>query len=297
MTASSAIRPQSLPGRTFLAVILLTWTAAPAFASDSPIYEVVCERCQLKLIDRVTLTGRASGVIVSLPREGDPVKEGAIVVQLDDRLPRLQRDLAEKEVANDVDLRYSEKSRDVASLELRKALLAREKEEYAFSDMEVQRLQLAAQRAELAVEQVLHDLDVKKLQAELAEVSLDHYRVPSPIDGVVSQRLKSVGESVVEGEAIVEIINTDTLRVDGYVSVEHAWRIRRGGAVTLQLEIPDVDLPVEQETFAGKIVFVDSEVDPVTSKIHIWAEIENRDGLLRAGLHGRMTVTLDKPQP
>ncbi|MFG0336163.1 MAG: efflux RND transporter periplasmic adaptor subunit [Maioricimonas sp. JB049] len=278
-----------------LAVMLCAAAVAPASGSESPVYEVVCERCQLRLIDRVTLTGRASGVIESLPREGDPVKEGTIVVQLDDRLPRLQRDLAEKQVANDVDLRYSEKSHDVASLELRKALAAREKEEFAFSEMEVQRLQLAAQRAELAVEQVLHDLEVKKLQAELAEVSLDQYRIPSPFDGIVSQRFKSVGESVVEGEAIVEIVNTDTLRVDGYVGVEHAWRIRRGGAVTLQLEIPDVDLPVEQETFSGKIVFVDSVVDPVTSKIHIWAEIENRDGLLRAGLHGRMTVTLDKP--
>lgn len=295
MTSARVSQRDRLFVRMLSAVTLLLACAATADAADPGADTVVCERCQLKVIHRVTLTGRASGVITGLPREGDPVKEGGIVVQLDDRLPRLRAELADREVANDVDLRFSEKSRDVASLELRKALSAREREEFAFSEMEVERLQLAAQRADLAVEQVLHDLEVKKLQAELAVVDLERYRITSPFDGVVTQRLKSVGESVVEGEAIIEIVNTDTLRVDGYVSVEHAWRIRRGGPVSLQLEIPDVDLPVEKETFAGKIVFVDAEVDPVTSKIHIWAEVQNRDDLLRAGLHGRMTVTLDKP--
>ena len=295
MTSARVSQRDRLFGRMLSAVTLLLVCAATADAADRKADTVVCERCQLKLIDRVRLTSQTSGVIVSLPREGDPVKKGEIVVQLDDRLPRLRKDLAEKELANDVDLRFSQKSRDVAALEFRKALSAREREEYAFSEMEVERLQLAAQRAELAVEQVLHDLEVKKLQAELARVDLERYQIVSPFDGVVSQRLKSVGESVIEGEEVIEIVNTETLRVDGYVSVAHAWRIRRGAPVRLQLEIPDLDLPVEQETFAGQIVFVDAEVDPVTSRIHIWAEIQNRDGLLRAGLHGRMTVTLDKP--
>jgi multidrug efflux pump subunit AcrA (membrane-fusion protein) len=43
--------------------------------------------------------------------------------------------------------------------------------------------------------------------------------------------------------------------------------------------------------FAGKIVFVSPEVDPITGQVRIWAEIDNRDGRLRPGQPAQMVVS------
>jgi macrolide-specific efflux system membrane fusion protein len=51
-----------------------------------------------------------------------------------------------------------------------------------------------------------------------------------------------------------------------------------------------IDPGGEQNTFAGKIVFVSPEVDPITGQVRIWAEIDNRDGRLRPGQPARMAV-------
>ncbi len=42
------------------------------------------------------------------------------------------------------------------------------------------------------------------------------------------------------------------------------------------------------------MVFVSPEVDPVNGQARIWAEVENRGGELRPGLHGKLSIA---PQP
>ena len=52
-----------------------------------------------------------------------------------------------------------------------------------------------------------------------------------------------------------------------------------------------VNLPGRpQAEFEGEIVFVSPEVNPVNGEVRIWAEIENKDRLLRPGLQGTLAI-------
>ena len=45
-----------------------------------------------------------------------------------------------------------------------------------------------------------------------------------------------------------------------------------------------------QRQIAGVIRFVSPEVDPVTGQVRVWAEMDNRQGLLRPGERGALQL-------
>jgi multidrug efflux pump subunit AcrA (membrane-fusion protein) len=52
-----------------------------------------------------------------------------------------------------------------------------------------------------------------------------------------------------------------------------------------------LDLPRRGKAeFPGKIVFVSPEINPVNGQVRIWAEVDNKDGILKPGLRTRMTL-------
>ncbi len=42
--------------------------------------------------------------------------------------------------------------------------------------------------------------------------------------------------------------------------------------------------------FAGHIVFVNPEIDPLNSQVRVWAEVENPDLKLRPGMQATLTI-------
>ena len=66
--------------------------------------------------------------------------------------------------------------------------------------------------------------------------------------------------------------------------------------VRVMPEVEGDDLPIEREVFDGRISFVDSEIDPATRTCRVFAEVENRGGLLRSGLECRMEID-QRPHP
>src|SRR5208283_5470360 len=87
----------------------------------------------------------------------------------------------------------------------------------------------------------------------------------------------------------------DRMRVTGYLDVSDAWHVRPKQTVRVMPELEGVDLPIEREVFEGQITFVDCEIDPKTRTCRVFAEVENRDDLLRSGLECRMEIDLRNP--
>jgi multidrug efflux pump subunit AcrA (membrane-fusion protein) len=104
-----------------------------------------------------------------------------------------------------------------------------------------------------------------------------------------------LGEVATLGSPIYKVDAIDRMRVTGYLDAGDAWRVRRGQAVRITPELEGSDLPIEREVFAGAITFVDSEIDPKTRTCRVFAEVENRGGLLRSGLDCRMEIDLRNP--
>lgn len=268
--------------------LIIPSVAAEKQRDSSPI---TLNRCRIKLIDNVLLASDRAGILAFVePEEGDSVTSGQQVAGLRDEVAVARLAITEKQAENDIEVRYAVKAAEVAEAEHEKAVEANRRVRGAVPEVEVRRLKLAAERSVLQIEQAKHQLEINRLNRDEASAELQTYRIVAPFDGTVTRVYKSRGEAVQQGDPILELASTRRVRVEGYVELADVWKVRPGARVEVQLAVPEVELEIEQATFEGRIVFVDVNVQPVTRQVRVWAEVSNREDILRAGLAARMTI-------
>lgn len=269
--------------------ILAAMAAQAGEGSESA--SVVVGRCRITFVDQVTLASLRDGIMDYIgPKEGDRVDAGEPVAKLLDLKVRAEHAVAESRAASDVDVRFMQKSAEFTKLEYDKAVDANRRAPGAFPEIDLLRLKLAYEKATLQTEKAQSDLQINRLVRDAAEAELRMHRLEAPFRGIVTRVFKSRGESVRTGEPVLQIVNLDRVRVEGYISVKDGWKVRPGDRVTVQVEIPEADLEIEQRSFPGAISFVDVAVEPVSGQVRIFAEVDNPEHLLRAGLSARMTI-------
>ena len=106
--------------------------------------------------------------------------------------------------------------------------------------------------------------------------------------------LKYPGEAVRQGDPIVALVSTKRVRVEGEIDVRGSWQVRRGNAVTVEIDLDDAPPEIKGRTFEGRLVYVDPTVDAISLTVRVWAEVDNPDGLLKAGLGATMTIFPDR---
>src|SRR5690606_14550823 len=114
------------------------------------------------------------------------------------------------------------------------------------SDLTLRAHRLAAEKALLQLEQAETALEIEKLRRDETVERLRLHKVIAPIDGQVRTVFKKHGQSVAEGEPILELVNTNRVKVEGYIHLKDLDSVRAGSSVTVQLDIPDVDLAIER---------------------------------------------------
>ncbi len=107
---------------------------------------------------------------------------------------------------------------------------------------------------------------------------------------MVTKRYKSAGEAVRQGDIILKIESTSRLHVEGRINVKDMFQVKRGDKVKVQLNIPGLKLPKEQQELEGVVKLVDLTVEPVLQKVRVVAEVQNPDDILKAGLPTTMTI-------
>ena len=284
---------------------LLVVATSLAICTTAKSGEVQVPSVLIKLVEQVEVPARQSGALEEVGvNEGDMVEAGALLakiedadVQLDMRRANLELAAARKQAENDVKVRFARKSLEVAEAEQRRALDSQKRLSQSVSQSELDQLRLIAQRHTLEVEQAQFEMELaqttrelKENELELAEHGIRQRRITAPLAGLVTQVNRHRGEWVEPGQAIVRILRLDRLRAEGLASAELLGRDLHGRPVTLTVQ--HEGKPIE---FAGKVVFVSPEIDPVNGQVRVWAEIENKDLKLRPGLHGSMTI-LNAPQ-
>jgi RND family efflux transporter MFP subunit len=162
----------------------------------------------------------------------------------------------------------------------------------AVSNEDLQLQQLAVKTAELELQAANQSRRMAEAQLHAAKAMVAAREIVSPHDGIIVEIYKNVGEAVTLSIPIYKVDAIDQVRVTGYLDAGDAWRVRQGQAVRITPELEGGDLPIGRKAFEGEITFVDSEIDPKTRTCRVFAEVENRDGLLRSGLECRMEIDL-----
>ena len=259
----------------------------------------------VKLIEQVEVPSREPGVLHQIEvREGDMVSTGDLLAQIADSeaqlaldRARVEQHVARSQATNDVDIRYAQKSADVAQAELRRAADSGKKHPKSVSQSELDRLRLTWERTKLEVEQATHQFKITQLQQSIkendvraADEKISRHRVIAPIEGIVVEVNRHLGEWVEPGDRVFRILRVDQLRAEGFIDHDLVTHNMRGARVTLQLETPAHSI----QRFPGKIVFVSPEVDPVDGKVRFWAEVENTDLQIRPGLRATMIIHISE---
>lgn len=260
-----------------------------SFAQDVTAKNVVIQlpNCRIKPEGQVTLSANQSGILAAVPKEGDQVESGQQVIQLDSELARTAVAVAERQAEIDVDIRFAEISSDVARLEYEQAKDVNMSSPGSIPLTEVRRRKLEYDRSLLQIEQSKHQQAVALLKLNEANAQLKTFSVAAPFAGTVTKVVKKAGESVRPGEPILELVSTRRVRVEGYIDASLRRKISPGTPVQVEGEKLDDEVLQPAE---GKIVFVDTVVQPVTRQIRICAEVDNSNESLVAGLTATMTV-------
>ncbi|MBC8871096.1 MAG: HlyD family efflux transporter periplasmic adaptor subunit [Planctomycetes bacterium] len=255
----------------------------------------------VRLIEQAETSAREAGVLTTvLAKEGQMVTEGEVLAQIEDVQARfdkkraeLELEIAREDSENDVAVRASQKAAAVAQNDWQRVQRTVDKNPNAISASEVEHRRLTAEQAELEVERAQRDLRIARVQRQVKEnecqfaaEKLERHKVVAPLGGMVIEVHRRRGEWVEPGERVLRIVRIDRLRIEGFVDASQARSDWKGLPVTVTVEMNEDST----ERFAGEVVFVSPEIDPVNGQVAIWAELENRDLLLRPGLRASMTI-------
>jgi membrane fusion protein, multidrug efflux system len=238
---------------------------APTFVAVAPVRS---ERLSQKLEalgnaranESVDISSKTSNVVTEVMfRDGERVKRGQLLVQLDDAQTRADVAAAEAAVAESE--RLFNRSRELLATEaLSKA---------QFDQLEAT---LKANRAKLAA-----------ANARLADTV-----IRAPFSGRVGLRRVSVGTLISPGDVITTLDDTSVIKLDFSVPENFLATMREGLAVRATAPA------LAGRSFTGKVASIDSRVDMNSRAVTVRALLANEDGALRPGMFLNVALANDE---
>jgi membrane fusion protein (multidrug efflux system) len=198
------------------------------------------------------VTGRIAEIIF---REGDSVKQGQVLVKLDEAL-------VGAEVAD-----------AKARLELAQSNFDR-----------AQSLSRSGSGTERAFDEATSALGTARAALQLAETRLTKLSITAPFDGRVGLRDVSVGAYVTPGAPIVNLEKIDQLKLDFRLPETVLSSVSVGQDVAIRVDA------FRDKTFPGEVYAIDPQVDVNGRSLRIRARMPNPDLVLRPGLFARVLI-------
>lgn len=128
----------------------------------------------------------------------------------------------------------------------------------------------------------LNDATIDSLtkRTDLAAV----FSLNSPIDGIVVERNATVGASVGTDANLFKIIDLSRVWIDANVFEKDLQQVRLGQEV--RLTVP----AFPGTTFSGRVILINSVVDPDTRSVKVRTEVANPDGRLKPDMFANVQI-------
>ncbi len=232
----------------------------------------------LKSPETVKISPKKAGIIKKIfVKEGDFVKKGQLLVQLDEVDAKLQLDRAEAKLW---EARASLETNKNTLQRYRKLLDSKVISQQTYDDLQ---LKVRLDEARLAL---------AESELNLAKQNLLDHQIVSSIDGVVNLKIASPGEhvNVAPKDEILVIVQMDPLDLEFYVPEQWAGKIRLGSKVQFTVKA------FSEERFSASLHFISPTSDPLTRNVKMKALTPNPHYRLKPGFFAEVTIpTLTKP--
>ncbi len=239
---------------------------AKASRSDVPVY--LDGLGNVAAFYTVTVKSRVDGQLMKVNfNEGDLVKEGQILIEIDPRPYQVQLDLAEGTLARDQALLANAR----LDLERYTTLLAQDA---------VPKQQLDTQKA--LVDQYLGNIKTDQANIDSAKLNLTYSRVPAPITGVVGLRQVDPGNIVHASDSNGMIVITQLQPITVLFTIPEdslppvMQKLRAG----IHLPVDAFNRDNSETLASGELQTVDNQIDPTTGTSKLKAVFANKDNTL-----------------
>lgn len=269
-----------------IAACCLLWLVAwcpPLLAQGVPV--TVTEVTEAPVYRELRLTGtvtsaRSAELSVSvgglvqnlLVEEGAKVESGDLLLELDPELAELEWQAASA-AAEQAKVDFEDARRRLGEVESLSI-----KDSIAETEVRNIRAEVASREAQLAA---------ARAQAASRRAVLDRHTLRAPFDGVINSKLTEVGQWVTPGQAVLGLIEMDSLRVDFAVSEEFLPGLTPNAQISFRLNaIPD-------RRYQGRIATIVPVTDPGARTFLLRVKPEHEgDGML-PGMSAEATLKLD----
>jgi len=223
---------------------------------EQPLIDVLKLPGAVEAYQDIDLAARMSGTIEWIgPREGDLVKAGEKLLQLD--VAALAADVAQRRAAY-----------ELAELKFKRVADLYKKQVVAVDEYDDSEAQVKTSKAAL----------------DAVETTLSYGTLYSPIDGALDWKPLEPGEHVNAGQTVMRIVDSDPVRIVLNVPEKDALCFRRGQTAAIHFSNG------QEREFSGIIDFVAMTADPATHTYPVKVLVENPDGLLRPGMIVRASL-------
>ncbi|MDX1755924.1 MAG: efflux RND transporter periplasmic adaptor subunit [Marinobacter sp.] len=234
-------------------------TVAPA---QQTVRDALAAVGTLQSREAVALTAEVSGRVVALNLEpGGTVRQGQLLVRLDDRQARADLQVAEARLA-DAQRQYDRARRLVSNRSI----------------------------AQSRLDELSTARDVALAQRLAAQTRLDNHRIEAPFAGTVGLTDVTVGSYLSEGDTITTLDATDRMELNFSVPERFIGQLHLGQEVTGQTPA------YPGESFRGTLVELGSRVSELSRTLPVRALVDNPDRRLRPGQFMSVRLTLQERQ-
>ena len=171
--------------------------------------------------DVVAIAPDVSGPVAKvMVWDNQTVKQGDVLLQLDPQRFQLALDLAKASVADKV-AALKQAQRDAQRYDKLRG-------SSAVSEQTIEQADLTATQASAAYQEALSNQDV-------AALNLKRATVRAPANGTISNLSLNPGDYVAAGKGVMALVDTDTLRIEGYFEENQLPHIAIGDPVDIEL--------------------------------------------------------------
>ncbi len=252
--------------RTQMANRQIPVTGVAARSGDLDVY--LTGLGSVAAVNTVTVRSRVDGQLIRIAfREGQLVKQGDLLAEIDPRPFQVQLTQAEGQMA-----------RDQAALQ--NALIDLQRYQILAKQDAIPKQQLDTQNA--AVRQFEAAISTDKGQVDSAKLNLTYSRVTAPISGSVGLKLVDPGNIVHASDAngIVVITQLQPITVVFTIPADQLPPVLSRMAKGTKLPVEAWDRELKNRLAVGTLLAVDNQIDPNTGTVKIKAIFQNETGAL-----------------